>query len=166
MEDVALHLDATEHHVRADPGRLQQIFWNVLSNADKFTPAGEPISVRTSNTRDGSLLVEITDTGVGIAPDVLPRVFDAFQQGDDSLTRSFGGMGLGLTITRAWSITRRDDRSIQRRVSERCDLQHPAPGARVVHPAKGIQPHRAIRPPARRRCGFFWLKTIMAHSSR
>jgi signal transduction histidine kinase len=100
LGDVELHLDAKRHHVRADPARLQQIFWNVLSNADKFTPVGERISVRTSNRGDGHLVIEVSDRGVGIDASVLPTVFNAFQQGDASLTRHFGGLGLGLTITR------------------------------------------------------------------
>jgi signal transduction histidine kinase/CheY-like chemotaxis protein len=100
LDDVELHLDAERHHVRADHVRLQQIFWNVLSNSEKFTPVGKRIQVRTRNDERDALVVEISDEGVGIAPEVLPTVFNAFQQGDASLTRSFGGLGLGLTITR------------------------------------------------------------------
>ncbi len=100
LDDVEVKLDAEQHHVRADPARLQQIFWNVLSNADKFTPEGERITVCTSNATSGHLVVEISDHGVGIDTSVLPTVFNAFQQGDASLTRNFGGLGLGLTITR------------------------------------------------------------------
>lgn len=100
LNDVDVALEAERHHVRADPARLQQIFWNVLSNADKFTPEGERINVRTSNAENGRLVVEISDHGVGIDTSVLPTVFNAFQQGDASLTRNFGGLGLGLTITR------------------------------------------------------------------
>jgi signal transduction histidine kinase/CheY-like chemotaxis protein len=101
LADVKLHLEAKEHHVRADPSRFQQIVWNVLNNAAKFTPPGDDISVRTINDDAGNLVIEVQDAGVGIDPNILPSVFNAFQQGDASLTRKFGGLGLGLTITRA-----------------------------------------------------------------
>lgn len=93
-----LGLNAAEHWVEADPVRLQQIFWNVLRNAVKFSVAGGDISLRTLN-RNGQFTVEITDTGIGIAPADLPKIFDAFQQGANG--NSFGGLGLGLAITRA-----------------------------------------------------------------
>ena len=105
LAEVQVTLDAKRHHVRGDPTRLSQVFWNLLSNADKFTPPGHRIFVRTSNPSDpaasGVLRVEVADEGVGIDPMVLPVIFNAFQQGDASLTRRFGGLGLGLTITKA-----------------------------------------------------------------
>jgi signal transduction histidine kinase len=101
LGDIKMELDAAKHHVRADPARLQQIVWNIVSNADKFTPAGETIWVRTSNPSDDQLIIQVRDSGVGIEAHVLPNVFNAFEQGDASLTRNFGGLGLGLTITRA-----------------------------------------------------------------
>ena len=85
--------------VSADPARLQQVLWNVIKNAAKFTPDGGEIHVSTRV--DGSRhLVEVRDTGVGIAPETVPRVFDAFEQGE-GVTRQFGGLGLGLAITKA-----------------------------------------------------------------
>ena len=85
--------------ISADSARLQQIMWNLLSNAVKFTPHGGRISVRLE--QDGSdARVTITDTGQGIEPEFLPRVFDRFRQADSSTTRSFGGLGLGLAIVR------------------------------------------------------------------
>ena len=85
--------------ISADSARLQQIMWNLLSNAVKFTPHGGKISVRLE--QDGSdVRVTITDTGQGIDPEFLPRVFDRFRQADSSTTRSFGGLGLGLAIVR------------------------------------------------------------------
>jgi PAS domain S-box-containing protein len=92
---------AAEQHVWADPGRLRQVFWNLVKNAVKFTPAGGHITVRTSNPEPGSLQVQVVDPGIGIEPEVLPRLFDAFEQGDPSVTRSFGGLGLGLAISKA-----------------------------------------------------------------
>ena len=85
--------------ISADSARLQQIIWNLLSNAVKFTPHGGKIAVRVQ--RYGSnATVTVSDTGQGIAPEFLPRVFDRFRQADSSTTRSFGGLGLGLAIVR------------------------------------------------------------------
>jgi signal transduction histidine kinase/ActR/RegA family two-component response regulator len=83
-----------------DGARLQQVFWNLLKNALKFTPAGGRISVRTSDAND-RIRVDVTDSGMGIAPDVLPRLFERFEQGGAEVTRQFGGLGLGLSICRA-----------------------------------------------------------------
>src|SRR5690242_15288629 len=85
--------------ISADSARLQQIIWNLLSNAVKFTPHGGKICVRVE--QDGSdARVTVKDTGQGIEPEFLPRVFDRFLQADSSTTRSFGGLGLGLAIVR------------------------------------------------------------------
>jgi PAS domain S-box-containing protein len=101
LEDITLELNAHRHYVRADPARLQQIFWNLLSNAAKFTPPGNSIIISTSDTADGNLRAVVSDRGLGIEPAVLPKIFNAFEQGDSSLKRAFGGLGLGLTITRS-----------------------------------------------------------------
>ncbi len=98
-------LAAEHHHINADPARLQQVFWNLIKNAVKFTPAGGEITVRTRNEegQDGRrdrLVIEVADTGIGIEPDVLPRIFEPFQQGETTITRKFGGLGLGLAIGR------------------------------------------------------------------
>jgi signal transduction histidine kinase/CheY-like chemotaxis protein len=102
---IDVHLDAAAHHVRGDGARLQQVFWNLLNNAGKFTPEGGTISVRSRNVpgSDGgvSVIVEVADTGIGIAPDVLPRLFTAFEQVDSVPTRGPGGLGLGLAISKA-----------------------------------------------------------------
>jgi signal transduction histidine kinase/CheY-like chemotaxis protein len=93
-------LSAEDHGVSADGPRLTQVFWNLVRNAVKFTPAGGSVRVRSWN--DGNwLTVEVADTGIGIAPEALPRIFDAFEQGQPSITRRFGGLGLGLTISKA-----------------------------------------------------------------
>lgn len=85
--------------VRADPNRLQQVFWNLLSNAVKFTPPGGTVLVRIEE-QEGSLAVTVADTGLGLAPDFLPFVFDRFRQADQSVTRGHGGLGLGLAIVK------------------------------------------------------------------
>jgi two-component system CheB/CheR fusion protein len=96
---ITFEKNASEHCVHGDAARLQQVFWNVIKNGVKFTQSGGEVRVMTSNV-DDELIVRVTDTGVGIAPDALPRIFDAFQQGNLA-TGSFGGVGLGLAITRA-----------------------------------------------------------------
>jgi signal transduction histidine kinase/CheY-like chemotaxis protein len=85
--------------ISADSARLQQIIWNLLSNAVKFTPHGGQIHVRVERD-DSNVKVTVRDTGQGIDPEFLPRVFDRFRQADSSTTRSFGGLGLGLAIVR------------------------------------------------------------------
>jgi len=85
--------------VRADPGRLQQVLWNLLANAVKFTPAGGTVQVLLG--RDGNdAVIRVIDSGIGIAPDFLPYVFDRFRQQDASISRRHGGLGLGLSIAR------------------------------------------------------------------
>ncbi len=99
--DVAPGLPA----VAADGARLTQVIWNLLNNAVKFTPEGGTIRVRARCEPAGrgraELVIEIEDTGIGIDPEVLPRLFDAFEQGDPGITRRFGGLGLGLAISHA-----------------------------------------------------------------
>ena len=94
-----LDLGADEHYVNADAARLQQVFWNLIKNAVKFTPEGGTITISTRNEGE-SMLVEVSDSGIGIEPEILPQVFDAFHQGDTRITRKFGGLGLGLAICR------------------------------------------------------------------
>ena len=112
---VSVDVSATETHVLADSSRLTQVLWNLLQNACKFTPQSGAIDVRVYNEphRNGTngsatggdtrpdLIVEVTDTGIGISRESLPRIFDAFEQGERSRTRQFGGLGLGLAISRA-----------------------------------------------------------------
>ncbi len=86
--------------VNGDRVRLLQVFWNVLRNAVKFTPDGAQISIGFTRSQ-GMVRIRFTDTGVGIEPDVLPRIFDLFEQGGTGITRRFGGLGLGLTISRS-----------------------------------------------------------------
>lgn len=85
--------------VMGDPVRLQQVFWNLLSNSVKFTPSLGRISILCER-RDPMVRVRIRDTGKGIAPQFLPHVFERFRQEDGTRTRQFGGLGLGLSIVR------------------------------------------------------------------
>ena len=84
--------------VLADPSRLQQVIWNVLSNAVKFTPHGGTISIRLRRAEDAR--IDIRDSGAGIEPELLPHIFDRFRQGDPGASQRRGGLGLGLAIAR------------------------------------------------------------------
>lgn len=97
---VIRRFEAAEHHSWADGGRLQQVFWNLVKNAVKFTDRGGRVELRTRNNEAHELIVEIADTGIGIEPELLPRIFDAFEQGGRSVTSQYGGLGLGLAITK------------------------------------------------------------------
>ncbi|MFL6216147.1 MAG: ATP-binding protein [Blastocatellia bacterium] len=91
--------DPTASVVMGDPDRLQQVIWNLLSNAIKFTPRGGHIDVRLE--RAGALAeIKVSDSGIGIDAQFLPYVFDRFRQADSSMTRTHGGLGLGLAIVR------------------------------------------------------------------
>ncbi|RKP52653.1 hybrid sensor histidine kinase/response regulator [Trinickia fusca] len=100
QQDVHIEKLAQNHHVLADRARLQQMLWNLVRNAAKFTPDGGHIYVRT---RDGRMQVEVSieDTGIGIAPEQIGKLFNAFEQGSQRMTQQFGGLGLGLAITKA-----------------------------------------------------------------
>ncbi len=98
---LTLELGATAFHLEGDPARLQQIFWNLLKNAVKFTPADGTVLARTSNPAPGQLLVEVIDTGRGIEPALLPVIFDAFQQERLEDRPGPAGLGLGLAISKA-----------------------------------------------------------------
>ncbi len=97
--ELTLHCEPAVPRVAGDPGRLQQVFWNLLSNALKFTPEGGRIEVRLRRA-DAHVEASVTDSGEGIPPDFLPRVFDRFSQADSSATRKHGGLGVGLAIVR------------------------------------------------------------------
>ncbi len=92
-------LDRSTDPVSGDPQRLQQIVWNILSNAIKFTPDGGEVEIKLQQT-DCNARITVSDTGEGIHPEFLPRIFDRFSQADTSTTRSYGGLGLGLAIVR------------------------------------------------------------------
>lgn len=96
---LAVTLDPKARHTSGDSNRLQQVVWNVLSNAIKFTPPGGQVDVRLERA-DSNLQITVSDTGQGIQPDLLPFVFDRFRQGDGSSTRRHTGLGLGLAIVR------------------------------------------------------------------
>ena len=94
---LEFEFDARRSEVEADQARMQQVLWNIVRNAVKFTPVEGTILVRTED--DGERFVlSCTDSGIGIAPEALPRIFSPFEQADAEVSRSYGGLGLGLAI--------------------------------------------------------------------
>ncbi len=98
-----LTVDMSEGSCRldGDPARLQQVFWNLLKNASKFTPTGGAIEIRARCQEGGEATVEVTDTGIGLEAGAAERIFNPFEQASTSITRQFGGLGLGLAIAKA-----------------------------------------------------------------
>jgi hypothetical protein len=100
-QKLTLEFEAKHDAVGGDTVRLHQVFWNVVKNAIKFTPRGGEITIRTSNPTVSTIAIEVKDGGVGIAAENISRIFGAFEQGDHSPNREFGGLGIGLTICKA-----------------------------------------------------------------
>ncbi len=99
--ETKFELEAEEAYVQGDPARLQQIFWNLIKNSVKFTPETGRITISTSNPRPGEIEIRVADTGIGIERNKIDKIFNAFEQGQTSITRRFGGLGLGLAISKA-----------------------------------------------------------------
>ena len=98
QQEIRVELSATNHRAMIDRARIEQVFWNVLKNAQKFTPEGGTISVRSFNEGKEKVSFEIKDSGKGIEPDLLPKIFEMFQQ---AVGEPLGGLGLGLAISKA-----------------------------------------------------------------
>jgi signal transduction histidine kinase len=98
---LQLDLKAGERHVGGDPARLHQVFWNLLKNAIKFTPAGGRVTVRTANPVPGQIVITVDDSGMGIDAPRLAVIFRAFEQGETREPQPMGGLGLGLSISKA-----------------------------------------------------------------
>lgn len=96
---IDLSIDPSIEMTMADPDRLQQVVWNLVSNAIKFTGAGGRVSVRLSRA-DGEFVIGVSDSGIGFGSNVAAHLFERFRQGDGSSTRQYGGLGLGLGIVR------------------------------------------------------------------
>src|SRR5207247_1592353 len=98
---VHLNLRANSHYAAADAAKFQQIIWNLLKNAIKFTPEDGEIAISSSNPAPEVLTVNVRDTGIGVEPEIMQRIFDPFEQGNRSSERRFGGLGLGLAISKS-----------------------------------------------------------------
>ena len=136
--------------VDADPARLRQVFWNIVKNAIRFTPQGGRISLRTADAAPGRIAIEIADTGIGIAPSDIPRIFQPFEQAGPRQ----GGLGLGLSISSALveahggALTARSEgpgRGATFRVELALSSAAPAP------PPPGERPSGELEPPRKRR---------------
>jgi signal transduction histidine kinase/CheY-like chemotaxis protein len=99
--EVEFRLRADRTHVEGDPARLQQVFWNLIKNSVKFTPEKGRITIETHNPNSDKIEIRIIDTGIGIEPEKIDKIFNAFEQGQTEITRRFGGLGLGLAISKA-----------------------------------------------------------------
>ncbi len=100
-QQLAVHLEGDECRMDGDFTRLQQVFWNLLKNASKFTPQGGTIEVHSRCLDGGDHVVEVTDTGIGMEAEAAERIFQPFEQANIDITRQFGGLGLGLAIAKA-----------------------------------------------------------------
>lgn len=98
---IEFRLRAEHAYVEGDPARLQQVFWNLIKNSVKFTPEEGRIVIETLNPSPDTVEIRTTDTGIGIEANQMERIFNAFEQGQSSITRRFGGLGLGLAISKA-----------------------------------------------------------------
>jgi len=98
---VDLNLRAKSCHLIADTAKFQQIIWNLLKNAIKFTPEGGDITISSNNPSEAVFAVSVRDTGIGMEPEVMQRIFDPFEQGNRSFEHRFGGLGLGLAISKS-----------------------------------------------------------------
>jgi signal transduction histidine kinase len=99
--NLVVELDARRHLVRGDSARLQQVFWNLLKNAAKFTPDGGKLAVQSYNYKN-AVRIDVADTGMGIDRHLLPKIFAPFEQGGGTtFSAQYGGLGLGLAISKA-----------------------------------------------------------------
>jgi len=98
---LQLNLRAGTHHVLGDAAKYQQIVWNLLKNAVKFTAENGEITISSSNPEPQLLAIAVHDTGIGIEPEVMNRIFDPFEQGESAFQRRYGGLGLGLAISKS-----------------------------------------------------------------
>ncbi|HEY1662682.1 MAG TPA: ATP-binding protein [Verrucomicrobiae bacterium] len=100
-QKITLNLNAQHFRSNADQTRIQQAIWNLIRNAAKFSPPGGSIIIRTTNPSRKKISIEVQDTGIGFEPGSEEKMFQAFEQGGRHITRQFGGLGLGLAITRS-----------------------------------------------------------------
>jgi PAS domain S-box-containing protein len=98
---LSMRLKAERHCVHTDAGRLQQILWNIMTNAAKFNESGGIISIVTSNDESQNLTIAVSDSGIGMTPQTVSRLFTPFEQGEQAIGRRYGGLGLGMAISSA-----------------------------------------------------------------
>ena len=99
--NLRVNLRAGAHHILADSAKFQQIIWNLVKNAIKFTGENGDIMISTTNTEPQTLVITVKDTGIGIESEIMNRIFDPFEQGEQAFQRRYGGLGLGLAISKS-----------------------------------------------------------------
>jgi signal transduction histidine kinase len=99
--NLRVNLRAGAHHVLADSAKFQQIIWNLVKNSIKFTGENGDITISTTNPEPGALVITVKDTGIGIEREIMNRIFDPFEQGEHAFQRRYGGLGLGLAISKS-----------------------------------------------------------------
>jgi PAS domain S-box-containing protein len=98
---LVLRLEAKQHHIHTDAARLQQVLWNILRNAIKFTDSKGEITLATFNSEDGKISIAVSDTGIGMTRETISRLFRPFEQADSTRSSRYGGLGLGMAISSA-----------------------------------------------------------------
>jgi PAS domain S-box-containing protein len=98
--NVSIDLNAARHYVKADSARLQQVFGNILNNATKFSMPGDHISIATADDTQGRLILKFKDDGIGMTPEIIDRLFQPFEQGGADISSRYGGLGLGMAISK------------------------------------------------------------------
>jgi PAS domain S-box-containing protein len=150
--DLGVHWNASRGVVDGDAARLQQVLWNLVRNAVKFTPAGGRIRIEVDDDDDGRLRLRCVDDGIGIEASALPLIFSAFEQANDDIARRFGGLGLGLAIAQGLVLEHGGDLSassdgLGRGATFTLRLGTvEAPGAVAAHPAAPAPDSAAPRP--------------------
>ncbi len=99
--NLRVNTRAGAHHVLADSAKFQQIIWNLVKNAIKFTGENGDITISSTNPEPQTLVINVKDTGIGIEPEIMNRMFDPFEQGEQAFQRRYGGLGLGLAISKS-----------------------------------------------------------------
>jgi PAS domain S-box-containing protein len=99
--DLSIQFDAPLHYVYTDAGRLQQVLWNIIKNAAKFTESDGKVSISTANDDQHNIIITIADSGIGMSRETLSRLFIPFEQGEQFISRRYGGLGLGMAISSA-----------------------------------------------------------------
>jgi signal transduction histidine kinase len=140
------HVDERLNVIYSDQDKIRQIVLNMLSNAAKFTSRGSVV-LAARHGDDANVSISVTDTGIGIAPDVLPRIFDEFQQADNSTTREYGGTGLGLAISRNLARLLGGDLAVESKQGEGSVFTLTIPIKYAARSPEEAQAHPAASPP-------------------
>jgi len=150
--NLRINLRAGAHHILADSAKFQQIIWNLVKNAIKFTGENGDIMISTTNPEPQTLVITVKDTGIGIEPEIMNRIFDPFEQGEQALQRRYGGLGLGLAISKSLTQAQGGTLTVQSEGRDRgstfvLTMKTVSPPARVVKftaPAPETRPLRIL----------------------